>query len=279
MNRALLIFILLTVVLIIGCQKSPTGLRSPQGKVIGKVNQDHITAPEVNYAAEQLRAEVTTKNLPKILDRMVAVNLLAAEAIRRGFLKEDKVISALAWNERMYLATELASRIATTAEPNSGEILEYFQNHRDEFGLGLKMMLMVLADSVLAEQTRAELISGADFAKLARQRSLDTSYITVPGYPTRGVGMSIGWSLADEEKVFSLKPGEVSPILATLIGYQIVKVVEKKQLTDNPTLNEATQYYIAEALKEERRRIVMDSLLTSLKEKAKVVLTPEEYSQ
>lgn len=279
MNQVLQILTILTIALIVGCQKSPTGLRSPQGKVIGKVNQDQITAPEVNYAAEQLRAEVTTKNLPKILDRMVAVNLLAEEAIRRGYLKEDKVISALAWNERMYLATELASRIATTAEPGSGEILEYFQKHRGDFGLGLKMMLMVLADSIIAEQTRAELISGADFAKIARQRSLDTSYITVPGYPTRGVGMSIGWSLADEEKVFSLKPGEISPILATPIGYQIVKVVEKKQLTDNPTLNEATQYYIAEALKEERRRLVMDSLLTSLKEKAKVVLTPEEYSR
>ncbi|MEO0019900.1 MAG: peptidyl-prolyl cis-trans isomerase [candidate division WOR-3 bacterium] len=279
MKHFTLILTFLTITLITGCQKSPSGLRAPQGKVIGTVNQDRITVPEVNYAAEQLRVEVTAANLPKILDRMVAVNLLAQEAIRRGFLKDEKVISGLAWNERLYLASELTSRIAETAEPTSGEILEYFQKHRDDFGLGLKMMLMVIADSVIAEQTRSELLAGADFAKLARERSLDTSYITVPGYPTRGVGMSFGWGLADEEAVFNLKPGEISPVIPTLVGYQIVKVLEKRVLTDNPALNQATQYYIGEALKEQRRRQVMDSLLTSLKEKAKVVLSPEEYTR
>jgi len=273
------IFTVSTIALCVGCQKSPAGLRAPQGKEVGRVNQDRITAPQINYAAEQLRTEVTLGNLPKILDRMVAVNLLAEEAVRRGLLKEEKVISALAWNERMYLATELASRIAAAGEPTSGEILEYFQKHRNQFGLGLKMMLIVLADSILAEQTLAELKAGADFFKLARARSLDTSYITIPGYPTRGVGMSLGWSLGDEEQIFDLKPNEISPLLNTLVGYQIVKVVEKKQLTDSPTLNEATQYYIGEALKEQRRRQAMDSLLTSLKQSAKVVLKPEEYQR
>ena len=270
---------LFAVGLALSCQPAPGGLHSPPGKVIGTVNQDKITIPQVNYAAEQWRAEVTPSNLPKILDRMVSVALLAEEAIRRGLLKEEKILSGLAWTERMYLAGALASRIAETAEPGSGEVVEYFQKHRDEFGLGLKMMLMVLSDSILAEQTLAELKAGADFAKLARQRSMDTSLITVPGYPTRGVGMSLGWSLVNEEAVFSLKPGEVSPVLPTMVGYQIVKILEKKQLVESPTLNEATQLYLASALKEERRRQVMDSLLTSLREKAKVTLKPEEYSR
>lgn len=266
-------------VFVFGCNQSPAGLQTPKGRVVGTVNSDRLTVPQVNYAAEQLRAEVTPTNLPKILDRMVTVSLLADEAVRRGLLKDEKVISGLAWVERMYLASELASRIADSSEPTPTEVLSYFQEHKAEFGTGLKMQLMVLPDSAYAEQTVLELKAGADFLRLARERSMDTSFINVPGYPTRGVGLSLGWSLADEERVFSLKPGEVSPVLATQLGYQIVKVLERKTINDNPTLSEMTQMYIAEALKEQRRRQALDSLLNSLRSRARIVLKPEEYSR
>ncbi|MGQ9708522.1 MAG: peptidyl-prolyl cis-trans isomerase [bacterium] len=276
---SLTLLILSVTLFCLSCQPSPAGLHPPQGKVIGTVNQDRITVPQVNYAAEQLRAQVTPTNLPKILDRMVSVSLMAEEAVRRGLLNEEKVVSGLAWTERMYLANALASRIAETSEPSPGEIVEYFNSHKDEFGLGLKLMLMVLSDSVLAEQTLADLKGGADFLSLARERSLDTSFINVPGFPTRGVGMSLGWSLADEESIFSLKPGAVSPVLSTTVGYQIVKVLERKQISASPRLSEATQAYIAAALKEEKQRQVLDSLLTNLREKASITLKPEEYSR
>lgn len=266
-------------VILSGCNRSSAGLQQPKGKVIGTVNSDRLTVPQVNFAAEQLRAEVTPTNLPKILDRMVTVSLLAEEAVRRGMLKEEKVVSGLAWVERMYLASELASRIAETSEPSPGEVLAYFQTHKGEFGTGLKMQLMVLPESAYAEQTLEELKAGSDFVKLARERSMDTSFINVPGYPTRGVGLSLGWGLKDEEKVFSLKPGEISGVIATQAGYQIVKVLERKTINENPTLGEMTQMYISEALKEQRRREVMDSLLNELRSRARIVLKPEEYNQ
>uniref|UniRef100_A0A7V3PU33 peptidylprolyl isomerase n=1 Tax=candidate division WOR-3 bacterium TaxID=2052148 RepID=A0A7V3PU33_UNCW3 len=266
-------------ILSLGCNRSPADLQQPKGKVVGTVNSDRLTVPQVNYAAEQLRAEVNSTNLPKILDRMATVSLLAEEAVRRGMLKDEKVVSGLAWVERMYLASELASRIADTSEPAPAEVLKYFQEHKSEFGTGLKLQLMVLPDSTYAEQTLKELQAGADFLKIARERSMDTSFINVPGYPTRGVGLSLGWSLADEERVFSLKPGEISPVLTTQVGYQIVKVLERKTLNENPTMSEMTQLYISEALKEQRRRQTLDSLLTSLRARAKIVLKPEEYTR
>ncbi len=267
------------LVLSLGCQQSPAGLHTPKGKVVGMVQRDRLTVPQVNYAAEQLRAEVSAENLPKILDRMVTVSLLADEAVRRGMLKDEKVLSGLAWVERMYLASELVSRITESSGPSSAEVLAYFQQHKSDFGTGLKLQVMVLPDSAYAEQTLMELKAGADFVKLARERSMDTSVTSVPGYPTRGVGFSLGWSLADEEKVFSLKPGEISPVLATQMGYQIIKVLERKTLNENPTLNEITQLYISEALKDQRRRLTLDSLLNSLRSRAKIVLKPEEYSR
>jgi hypothetical protein len=270
---------LLSFVFCLSCSNSPAGLHTPKGKVVARVNKDQITAPQVDYAAEQLRAQVSPSNLPKILDRMTSISLLAEEAVRRGYLKDEKVISGLAWMERMFLANELASRIAESIEPTPEEISTYFQQHRTDFTLGLKMMLMVLPDSITAEQTLTELKQGADFVRLARERSLDTSALNIPGYPTRGVGMSLGWNLRDEERVFALNPGEVSPVLATPVGYQIVKVLEKKKISENPTFNEITQYYISEALKSEQRRTALDTILNNLREKAKITLQPEEYSR
>ncbi len=273
--KSVAIFLLLTV--IPSACKESSDLRSPKGKIVGTVNGDNLTVPQVDYSAGQLRAEVTPSNLPKILDRMVSVSLMAQEAIRRGMLKEDRVVSGLAWLERMYLASELAEKIAGEIQLSPADLFNYFQQHKEEFGTGLKLQLMVLPESIYAEQTIAELKSGADFVKLARERSMDTSTITIPGYPTRGVGMSLGWSLKDEETVFSLKPGEISPVLSTILGYQIVRVVEKKAINANPTMNEITQLYISEALKEQRRREKLDSLLATLRQQAKVVLKPEEY--
>lgn len=265
------------VLIVLACNKFPTGLHPPKGKVVAEVDRDRITAPQVDYAAEQLRVPVSPANLPKILERMSSISLLAAEAVRRSYLKDEKTISGLAWTERMFLANELAARIAEAVEPTPEEIAAYFQKHRNEFTLGLKLMLMLLPDSITAEQTLVELKQGSDFARLARERSMDTSVLHIPGYPTRGVGMSLGWNLRDEELVFTLNPGEVSPVLATPVGFQIVKVQEKKTINENPSFSEITQYYISEALKSERRRITLDSLLNALREKAKITLKPEEY--
>lgn len=267
------------VLIVLACNQFPAGPHPPKGKVVAEVDRDRITAPQVDYAAEQLRVPVSSANLSKILDRMSSISLLAAEAVRRGYLKDEKTISGLAWAERMFLANELASRITETVEPTPETIAAYFQKHRNDFTLGLKLMVMLLSDSITAEQTLAELKQGGDFIRLARARSLDTSILHIPGYPTRGVGMSLGWNLRDEELVFALNPGEVSPAIASPVGFQIVKVVEKKVINENPSFNEITQYYISEALKSELRRNTLDSLLNALRDKAKITLKPEEYSR
>lgn len=275
-------FSTLTVMLLAGlgvrCNPGAGGLHAPPGKVVAQVNHDRITAPQVDYAAEQMRAQVSPSNLPKLLDRMTTIALLAEEAVRRGYLKDEKVLAGLAWLERMYLANEFATRVAETIEPTPEEISAYFQNHREEFAQGLKIMLMVLPDSIIAEQTLAELQQGADFVRLARERSLDTSVLNVPGYPTRGLGLSLGWDLDEEERVFNLKPGELSPVIPTPLGYQIVKLIEKKRIVDSPSFNEITRMYISEALKAKKRQTLLDSIMNHLRENARITLKPEAYS-
>lgn len=276
MTRTGLIALLAAVVLS-GCQSGASGLRQAPGKAIGTVGNERITDFEVDYQAEQLRASVSRDNIDELLDHMVTVSLLSQEAVRRGMMKDPATLAKLAWVERVFLASELAQGLATGRKPTSAEILEYYNSRKDDFAHGLKLMLMILRDSLVAEQTRTELLAGADFRRLALERSMDTSMLSIPGYPTRGVGMSLGWDLAEEEAVFDLKPGQISPVIASPVGYQLVKLVEKKRVTDNPVFNEITQMYVEEALKSFRSKVVMDSVLASLRAGVKVELNPDAY--
>ncbi|MEO0079583.1 MAG: peptidyl-prolyl cis-trans isomerase [candidate division WOR-3 bacterium] len=261
----------------VSCQ--PPALHQPTGPAVALVNSDRLTKLQVDYLAQQLQGQVTSENLPKVLEHMVTVSLLSQEAVRRGLLKDPEVLARLAWIERMFLTSELTERLTSGIEPSNAELFDYYKAHQEEFSVGLKLMLMVLPDSIVAEQTRAELVAGADFVKLAKERSRDTSMLHLPGYPTRGIGDALGWRLKDEEAVFSLRPGEVSPVIPSAAGYQIVKVVERKRITDTPRFNEAAQLYIKEALTRQRSQTVVDSLVTALRSKAKVELRPEVYFQ
>ncbi|MEO7217024.1 MAG: peptidylprolyl isomerase, partial [Gemmatimonadaceae bacterium] len=81
----------------------------------------------------------------------------------------------------------------------------------------------VQADSILVQ-----LRKGADFAEMAKKYSMDPS--------TKNVGGDLGWNRrggspgqaalvpAFESMMFSLRPGELSPLVRTSYGYHIIRV-------------------------------------------------------
>jgi hypothetical protein len=219
---------------------------------------------------------VTTENLPLVLEEMVTVELMAQEAVRRGYAKEPAVAAALAWQERRALAEELQERLFAPLEASQQDIMQYFTQHRDEFGYGLKVQWMVLADTLLGRALLDSVNAGVDFAGLARRHSLDTT-ITPATFLRRSVGMALNWSLADEEAVFALRPGQVSGIINLPKGCQLVKVLERKRIVDVVTYNDAVHEYISGALTLDKQRAARDSLISELRKAAKVELTPEAY--
>lgn len=77
-----------------------------------------------------------------------------------------------------------------------------------------------------AEKVREEILSGKDFAELARTRSLDSE--------TKGRGGQTGWVSAGLQEgrsfgpdAYALNPGEVSNPISTSEGFWIIKLIEK----------------------------------------------------
>ncbi len=96
---------------------------------------------------------------------------------------------------------------------------------------------ILLATEDAARSTVEELRNGADFAELARQRSIDST--TAPN------GGDLGWfprgymPEAFDDVAFSLQPGEISDPVKTEYGWHIITVLEREN--DRPLTVEMLQ--------------------------------------
>ncbi len=281
-NRYLIVpVIILAAAFLAGCssqqQKSAPAMSGP---VLANVDGDKLTVSELDSLSPE-GFEVTRDNLPKILDKWVSNTLMYQEAVRRGIDKEPQVQAHLKRLERDYVVNELLDQLTTKVKVGQDAAMQYFNQHKDEFSYEVKIARIVMADSLMAAQTLAELKGGADFTKLAKERSQDAAL--EPGAESRYFARSIGdprmgGDPAIAEAIFALEPGQLSDVIPSQEGYQIIKLVDKKKVKADVSFAQARDE-IEAILSYRRSQAVVDSVLTSLREKAKIELKPDAYFQ
>jgi peptidyl-prolyl cis-trans isomerase C len=255
-----------------GC---PSG---PSGPTVAQVNKDFLTRDEFAAIVPE-GYSITRENLPRILDKWVSNSLLYQEAQRRGIDKEKEVQLYVKRLQRDYLVNEMLERITSSVVPSQAQLLEYFDQHKEEFSYEVKITRIVLSDSALAAKTLWEIRQGGDFKKLAKERSQDM--LLEAGeesrYFARGVGdPRMGGDPAVEEVIFALEPGEVSDVIPSQEGFQIIKLVDKKKVKGEVSFSEEKEYVTAVVTYRLSQEAV-DEMLTSLREKATIELTPDVY--
>ncbi len=246
----------------------------PEGTVIATVNSDHLTREEFD-ALLQDRVQVDRQNLPQILDKWVANALMYQEAVKRGLGDDPETKLYLERIERDYLVNQLLQKLTVTVSVSQTELLDYHNAHKDEFSYEVKIMRIVMSDSMLAERTLEEIRAGGDFKQLALERSQDR--LLEPGqesnYIPRGVG---GGDPTLEEAIFVLKKGEVSDVLSNQEGFQIIKLVDRNKVKGEVSFAE-TKTYIDAVLGYRKGEELVENLLTELRAGAKIELRPDAY--
>lgn len=113
-----------------------------------------------------------------------------------------------------------------TEEPVEAEVVRYYEAHRREFTRPERVRLrqILTEDRPAAERALQQLADGADFAELARQLSRDPSAAT-GGYQGELSREDLPPAFADV--IFSLRPGEASPIVPAEYGFHIFQVVAR----------------------------------------------------
>lgn len=256
--------------------------------VIAKVGDAQIVYGDLNKLIKMMppayQAMFTTSDqLNNLLQRQIDNTLFAQEARRLKIDKDPDVQYKIEEFTKGILTQALLEKtVNKNITVTDQEITEYYNANKSEFQVPERIkashiLIAVPADAsesvkkekkTLAEQILARIKKGEDFAELAKQYSDDAA--------TKNRGGMIGFfskgskEPAFEEAVAKLKKDEVSGLVLTNKGYEIIKVHEIKP-AETKNLEESKSR-ISSKLEQKKRNEAIDALLKDIKDRTKVVI-------
>ncbi len=232
--------------------------------VVAKVNDTEITLGHMIVVRENLPEQY--QSLPDdvlfkgILDQVIQQTLLAQSL--EG--PDPKKVTLALENQKRLLLADAAINAALEEGVETDAIQKRYQEKYVENYVGTQEFNAshILVETVEeATEIRAELIEGADFADLAKEKS------TGPSGPSGG---ALGWFgtgemvPAFEEAVTELSVGGISEPVQTQFGWHIVKLNDMRT-KEAPTFEEVQGELVAE-LQEK----IIDAKIASLTEAAEI---------
>lgn len=258
-----LIFLLVPI-LILSCTKKETD-------ILVKVGGSTLTLKEFKkYVPETELKKLTNENIKAYLTNWADQEVLYLQAQKEGIDREDSVRMVLDQYKKNLLAMEVVRRAFGNTTVTDVEINDYFGRHAEEYLYSVKLGQIVMSSADAAYATLAEIKSGADFFKLARERSLarlenpDNPAILTDYMPRGRLG-----DYAIEEVIFKMNPGDISDVIPYLQGtFLIVKMVDKKRFLAKAELTDEIRNQIYNYLMSKKYREFLTSLVDSLKTNA-----------
>jgi peptidyl-prolyl cis-trans isomerase C len=245
----------------VSCKKKETGPPSPAIALIG---EEPITLSELNEVLAEFGKEVPLpkkkeelENLKKdLLEQLIQTRIFLQAAKKENvtvsgdelneIIKKSKndysdaefndmlKVKGLTYDNWVRRLKELSTiqkleekATAGIAEPSPDEIKTYYQSHLEDYKLkaGVKIRQILLATEKEASEAHEALLKGADFAKLAAEKSIS---------PDKALGGDLGVLTPDQmpegfEVTLTLPVGAISKVIKTSYGYHIFKVEEKQE--------------------------------------------------
>lgn len=248
--------------------------------VVAEVNGKKIT---VGDFYEQMKRLGSEQQIPqdspqlreKLLEGLIKEELLKQEAEKQGIEKDPAVLKDIEQMKEQIIVRELVNRevIEKVKSVDEKELKAYYDENKAQFPapeqVHARHILVSTKDE--ADAIKAQLDKGADFAKLAIDKSIDKA----SGARGGDLGFfSKGDMIPEFEKVaFSLAVGKISMPVKTQFGYHIIKLEEKKAA--GTMKFEDAKPSIERRLIGQKQRERLDSWLASLEKNAKVSSKPE----
>lgn len=183
---------------------------------------------------------------------------------------EERGVSNEEWlklrRESFIVAKFLAKSGNEAQEVTEEAVKKYYEEHPEEFKVpeSVRVRQIVTDTKEKAESILRRLRQGENFAKLAKDLSLS---------PDRREGGDLGFiprgSFPREFEVcFTMNPGEISPIIPSLYGFHLFKVIEKAPGRTQDLTEVSNKIFMQ--LKQRAREQYLKSLLERLRSQAKI---------
>lgn len=205
-----------------------------------------------------------------LVESYVEQRLLARAALDLGLQRTPTVARRVnAVRDRVLAAAYVDEQVASAVTPDTVSRLYAAQAEVTRIGDEVRARHIVVETREEADAIVAQLAEGADFAALARQKSIDRA--------TAPLGGEIGWfnrsqmTPAFAEAAFAAKKGEIAPPFETEFGWHVLEIVDARRGGAIP-FDE-----VREAIEEFLRTRTIDAALRDLEEKSQVVyFRPEQ---
>lgn len=176
------------------------------------------------------------------------------------------------------IETQFASKASVTDK----EIWAYYDRNRDSFRQPEQVRashILIKTDPQWDAKKKAEARKKIDdvMAKLKQKQDFGSLARAYSEDPSASKGGDIGYVRQGqllkpfEEALFALKPGEVSDVVETRLGYHIIKATDRKPETTVPFENLKDR--IRTLLKQEKGQQEANAYIATLREKAKVEIS------
>ncbi len=233
----------------------------------------------IRQAAEKNGIYVTKEEIDKNINDLRAQfgQYNPEYAKEGGFERAIKDVYGLTMDvlrEQMELSLLADKLTKKDLAPTEEDLKAYFDENRSLFDEPeqVKVRHILVEDKSEAESIAEALKKGADFAVLAKAKSIDTQSGQNGGdlgYITRGIMVE-----EFEDAAFSLEVGEISKPVKSSYGYHIIKVDDRKQAKE-AVFEESKEKVREEYLKAKAKPI--GTLLQELMDSANIVILRDEY--
>jgi peptidyl-prolyl cis-trans isomerase C len=200
-------------------------------KIVANVNGAAITLDEFNeYAAHRIQpgSNPTAAEANAIINEMVSLELVVQEALKKGLDKKPDVLKTIESQRRVLLANA-ALKDYIESHPITDEQLKKEYDQRVAGAAGskeLKARHILVKTEAEAKAIIAQIGKGADFAKLAKVKSSDSS---------AKAGGDLGWFNPNQmvkpfsDAALALKKGEYTKTpVQSQFGWHVIKLEDSR---------------------------------------------------
>ncbi|MFN0039282.1 MAG: peptidylprolyl isomerase [Burkholderiales bacterium] len=235
------------------------------GVPIPKARLDFVAKSQI--AQSQGQQQDSPEFRENIREILITRELLYQEAVKRKLDKKQDYLTQLALAKQQIILGVLMEDLSKTMQPTEADARKEFERVKTErggtAGKQYKARHILVKEEAAAKQIIADLNAGADFAKLAQEKSEDTG--------TKDDGGNLDWSDASgfvqpfAEALTALKKGELTkePVKSNF-GYHVIELQDERPMEFPPF--EQVQQQILQQLGTKAR----DDYIARLRSKSKI---------
>lgn len=242
--------------------------------VLARVNGVLITESQLTPLVDQYQSKTKNDSVHKeerlkLLQGLITRELILQQKECKDIRKQERIVSKVKeFEDKLVVGAFLEKYVGKQLAVSNEEIKEFYQQNLTKFASPPKVKArhILLRNRKEAEQVMEKLRNNGDFAKLAREYSIDLPMALEGG--SMGT-IEKGRTLPELEKVlFILKVGEISGIVETRYGFHILTVDEIITNQYRP-LDEVSES-IKKAIVMQKEAKAFDEMSARLAKKAKV---------